>query len=208
MNQAAPTQPAIHTRLTRLVITSGPRKGCAVNSPYIPPKAEPMSNRCTHTPLPMRSMSVVASAITIGPTTPTIPLRLATENSAARLTYASSGSTHSAQLTIVSASERPEASRLPLRSTSPWPPTRIRPATRLDAIARMSMATAKVAAASSLPVNSSPSEHDRVRIVFHVLWRSSEANWSPATSPAISGKPHEPAKPMTTRETANPEECT
>ena len=50
------------------------------------------------------------------------------------------------------------------------------PASRLETAARTSTAMAKVAAASSLPVNSSPSEHERVRIVFQVLWRSSEAN--------------------------------
>ena len=44
-----------------------------------------MSSMWTITPLPIRASSWVSSATITGPSTPTIPLRLATEKSTARL---------------------------------------------------------------------------------------------------------------------------
>ena len=63
-------------------------------------------------------------------------------------------------------------------------------------------------AASTLPANTSRSERDRVNTVFQVPCRSSEANRSPASTPAITGKPQLAAKLSTTSDSAPPDWCT
>ena len=150
----------------------------------------------------------MARSTTAGPSTPTIPLRVATENSTARLTKASMGSRQSNQASATSIRECPVESTVPLRLTSGCAPTSNAPAVRLDSASTASSATANVPTASSLPANRCRRVHERVRTVFHVPCRSSEANRSPASTPAISGRPQEPANPSTTSETAKPDECT
>ena len=82
------------------------------------------------------------------------------------------------------------------------------PATVLLTASRATIAMENVIAASVLPTKTSPREHERVRTVFHVDWRSSLAKMSPATTLAINGKPAIPANPRSTNGIANPDEWT
>ena len=64
-----------------------------MNSEYQPWNAEAASSMWSHTPVPTSSSSCITRSTSAGPTTPTIPFRVATENSTARLVNASIGST-------------------------------------------------------------------------------------------------------------------
>ena len=150
----------------------------------------------------------MARSTTAGPSTPTIPLRVATENSTARLVKASIGSADSSHATATSARECPIEKTVPLRLTSGCAPTSSTPAARLDSVRSASSPSANVATASTLPANTCRRVHDRVSTVFQVPWRSSAANRSPASTPAISGRPQAPANPSTTSARANPDEWT
>ena len=146
----------------------------------------------------------MARSTTAGPSTPTIPLRVATENSTARLVKASIGNADSSHATATSARECPIEKTVPLRLTSGCAPTSSTPAARLDSVRSASSPSANVATASTLPANTCRRVHDRVSMVFQVPWRSSAANRSPASTPAISGRPQAPANPSTNQREGEP----
>src|SRR4029077_7694708 len=143
-----------------------------------------------------------------GPSTPITLLRVATEISSASETNPSVGRSAIDQPSSTSASEWPGGSRVPERPTSGCVPITSAPAARLLSARAQTMSTAHVAAASVLPTKISPRLQERVSKSFHVSWRSSPANTSPATRPARTGKPQEPAKPRTTSGSAKPDVCT
>ena len=143
--------------------------------------------------------------ITGGPSTPTMPLRVTTDRSTPRLVKASTGISTIAQLARTSPRLRPGETSVPVRPTRRWVPTPITPARRLLAASSTTRPTAQVAAARTLPANTSDRLAERPSSVFQVPWRSSEAKMSPATRPVSTGSPHEPANPSATSGTAKPE---
>ena len=133
-----------------------------------------------------------------------IPFRLATENRIARLVYASSGSSEMSQLAATSTGRWPPDSSRPRGPPSAAPrrgPARRRRSTMASSTPRT---IANSSAAIVLPANTSSTVRERVRIVFQVPWRSSDANRSPASTPATIGNPQRPANPSTTSEVRTP----
>ncbi len=105
--------------------------------------------------------------------------------------------------------ERERAARarctVPESPTSGFEPLPRSPAAMLATVSRRASPIARIAAASALPAKSSKRLRDRVSAVFQVPWRSSAEKRSPATSPARTGKPQEPAKPRMTSGIAKPD---
>ncbi len=161
-------QTATHSRLTTIATINGPKNGDALNSPCQAPNADPTSSMCPQIRAPTSSSSCIASAVSPGPITPMIPFRVATEKSTPMLANASAGNTHSSQLASTRPSEPPDENNVPLRLTSGWPPITITPATMLATAVAATSATTNVAAASSLPANTSPKVQERVRTHFQV----------------------------------------
>lgn len=114
----------------------------------------------------------------------------------------------SSQLSTVRRSASPVGAVTPERLISGWAPMKTTPATMLAVASSRVSATDSAQAASSLARKTSVRVAPRVRIVFQVPWRSSEAKRSPPTSPAITGSPQLPAKLSRTSERAKPEEWT
>ena len=139
-----------------------------MNSGYQPWNADAVSSMCIHTPVPTSSSSCITRSTSAGPITPTIPFRVATENSTARLVNASIGSRLSSQATTTSTRLCPVDSVRPLRSTSEPSPIRSSPAARLEIISSNSSPIANVPAASTLPANRSRRVEDRVSTIFQV----------------------------------------
>ena len=147
---------------------SGPKYGCAVNRPYQPWNAEAASSMCIHTPVPTSSSSCITRSTSAGPITPTIPLRVATENRTARLVNANIGRMFRSQATVTSHRLCPVEAVCPPRSTSAPSPISSDPAARLETASSASRPTENVIAASTLPANRSRRVEDRVSTIFHV----------------------------------------